>query len=235
MINIVFVALLILYPLLVWVALQQASPRMVAAVMVVALVALAGGALLRAHELLPLLLRRFGVLVVFALVAAAYDDPLALKLLPAFSHLWLLVTFAATLVHGPTVAEQFARSVHEDFPDFLRPYTRGVTVVWCVFFAMNAAIYTWLAIAAPTATWALYTGFGFYVLAFALFAGEYVFHKVHFRYYEDGWTDRIWRRVLPPERSERGRRTLAWQSSRQGGMQSGPAGSTAAARVGAPR
>jgi len=88
--------------------------------------------------------------------------------------------------------------------------------MWCVFFAVNAAIYAWLAVAAPTSTWAFYTGFGCYVLAIGLAVGEYVFHKVTFRFYEDGWDDRLWRRLLPPERSEYGRRILAWQAARRG-------------------
>jgi len=219
----VFAAVLLLsYPVLVWLALQQASPRAVAAVMVAAFAAVAGAALFRTDELLLFLLRRFGVLVVFALMAAAFDDPLALKLLPAFTHLWLLGTFAATLRQGPPFAEHFARRAHGgDLPGFLRPYTRNVTIVWCVFFAINAVVYAWLAVAAPLETWAFYTGFGCYALSFALIAGEYVFHKVHFRYYEDGWTDKIWRRLFPPERSERGRRSLAWQVSRRSGGAAG--------------
>jgi uncharacterized membrane protein len=162
------------------------------------------------------LVRRLGVLLVFALLAVVVDDPLVRKLLPAFAHLWLLVTFARTLRQGPPFAEQFARRAHGgDLPPFLRPYTRNVTIVWCAFFAMNVGIYAWLAVAAPPRTWALYTGFGYYAFIVALVAGEYVFHKIHFRLYEDVWTDRFWRRAFPAERSRRGRRSLAWQASRK--------------------
>jgi len=222
MFKLLAAVLLLSYPVLVWLALHQARPRAVAAVMTAALVAAAGAALLRGDALAALLLRRFGILLVFAILAAAFDDPLALKLLPAFTHLWLLATFASTLGQGPPFAEQFARRAHGgDLPGFLRPYTRNVTIVWCVFFAINAVVYTWLAVAAPLETWAFYTGFGCYALSFALIIGEYVFHKVHFRYYENGWTDRIWRRLFPPERSARGRRSLAWQASRESGALSG--------------
>jgi len=178
MFRVVAAVVLLSYPVLVWLALHPAGPRVL-----------------------------------------ALDDSLALKLLPALTHLWLLGTFGATLRHGPPFAEQFARRAHGgDLPAFLRPYTRNVTILWCVFFASNAVVYTWLAVAAPLDTWAFYTGFGCYVLSFALIAGEYVFHKVHFRYYEDVWTDRFWRRLFPPEDSERGRRSLAWQAARRSGM-----------------
>lgn len=166
---------------------------------------------------LPLLLR-VGVLLVFALLAVSVDDPLVLKLLPAFAHLWLLVTFARTLRQGPPFAEQFARRAHGgDLPPFLESYTRNVTVLWCGFFAMNVAIFAWIAVTVPSEAWALYTGFGYYGCIASLVAGEYVFHKIHFRLYEDVWTDRIWRRLFPPEGSRRGRRSLAWQASRKAG------------------
>ncbi|MFN2425122.1 MAG: septation protein IspZ [Candidatus Binatia bacterium] len=222
MIKVLAAALLFSYPVLVWLALQQASSRAVAAVMVAAVAAAAGAALFRSDELQLFLLRRFAVLGAFGLMAVAFNDPLALKLLPAVTHLWLLGTFAATLRQGPPFAEYFARRAHGgDLPGFLRSYTRNVTIVWCAFFATNAVVYAWLAVAAPLDTWAFYTGFGCYTLSFALIVGEYVFHKVHFRFYEDGWTDKIWRRLFPPERSERGRRSLAWQVSRRSGGAAG--------------
>lgn len=172
------------------------------------------------------LLPRLCLLLVFVLLGFVVDDPLVRKLLPAFAHLWLLVTFARTLRQGPPFAEQFARRAHGgELPPFLRPYTRNVTIVWCAFFAMNVVIHAWLAVSAPSATWALYTGFGFYACVVVLVAGEYIFHKVHFRLYEDVWTDRFWRRVFPPERSRRGRRSLAWQASRRAAACVSPAGS----------
>ncbi|HYC54187.1 MAG TPA: hypothetical protein VEL28_04540 [Candidatus Binatia bacterium] len=216
MINVLVVCLLALYPILMWLALQQASARSIATAIVAFLLAAIVVNFLRTHQLLPLLLRRFGVLVAFALAAFAFDSPLALKLLPVVTQIWLLATFGITLVRGPTLAEHFVRAAHHgELPDFLLPYVRAVTMVWCGFFAFNAVLYTYLALRASTGSWALYTGFGAYLVAAVLIAGEYVFHKAYFRFYEDGWTDRIWRRLLPPERSRNGRRSLAYQASRQ--------------------
>jgi uncharacterized membrane protein len=216
LIAVLLVVLIVLYPILTWIALQHATTRTVAFVPIGVFAILAVAAFFSGEEFLRSAVRRFAVLVLFALAAIAFDDPLGLKLLPAVSHLWLFLMFGATLVKGPPFAEQFVRRAHHgDCPEFLAPYTRLVTAVWCVFFAANAVLYTWLAVAAPTRAWALYTGFGCYVLIFALVAGEYVFHKVWFRYYENGWTDRIWRRICPPERSVNGRRSLAWQQTRR--------------------
>ncbi|HYB99576.1 MAG TPA: hypothetical protein VEC57_10645 [Candidatus Limnocylindrales bacterium] len=207
-------ALLVVYPLLMWAALRQASPRAVATLVVGVVVAVVAAAAVRSRDLLPLVLRRFGVLAVLAVAAVAFNDPLALKLLPVFTHVWLLYVFGSSLLDGPSLVEQLARRAHGGiFPDFLVPYTRKVTIVWCTFFCANVVIYAWLAVAAPTGTWAFYTGFGCYVLTFALAAGEYVHRKVRFRYYEDGWADRIWRRLLPPEGSDVGRRILEWKAA----------------------
>lgn len=174
---------------------------------------LAGG---RASRLVPLLLRRFGLLVAAAIAAAATNHPVALMLLPSLTSLWLLVTFAASLRRGPSVVEQFATAMHDGFPDFLLPYCRKVTWMWCGFFAINAVVGAVLALAASPPIWALYTGVLAYLAVAGLAAGEYVFHKTRFRFYESGWSDRLWRRLCPPERTELGRRTLAWQLAKSG-------------------
>jgi uncharacterized membrane protein len=200
------------YPFLLVTGLDHASARTIGAVLLAALLALtlaSGGS-----RVLPLLLKRFGLLVAVTLAAAATNDPATLKLLPSLTSLWLLATFAASLRGGLSIVEQFASAMHDGFPDFLLPYCRFVTKVWCVFFAGNAAVGAALALAASDEAWAFYTGFLAYVLTGALAAGEYVFHKSRFRYYEDGWMDGVWRRVCPPEATELGRRTLAWQQAR---------------------
>ena len=226
MFGILLALLAIAYPLLVWAALEYASARAVAVGMIALLVAIAVLLKIRSDELVSMLLKRFGVLAIFAAAAAATDDPFALKLVPVVTHVWLFVTFASTLVHGPPFAEQFARRAHHgDLPDFIRPYTRNVTLMWCAFFALNAVVFTALAFTASTDLWAAYTGFWCYVLSFVLIVGEYVFHKARFRYYEDVWTDRlIWRRLLPPERTKQGRETLAFQEMRRRERQAGAAG-----------
>ena len=212
---VVLVAIVATYPFLVVAGLDVANARVVGAVLLgVAVVsALASGG--HASDLVTLLVRRFGLFTLAAVAAAATNHPVALTLLPSLSSLWLLAMFAATLRREPTIVAQFATTMHDGFPDFLLPYCRKVTWLWCIFFAANAGVSAGLAVYAEPATWAWYTGFVAYVLMGLLATGEYVFHKSRFRFYEDGWADRIWKRLLPPEGSALGRRTLAWQVARR--------------------
>lgn len=202
------------YPFLLVAGLDRASARTIGALLLAAAVAAAmatGGATSR---LLPLALKRFGLVILLAAAAAATDHPAALKLLPGLTNLALLATFASSLRNERSLVEQFAVAMHDGFPDFLLPYCRNVTRLWCVFFALNAAAGIALAFLGSDRAWALFTGGVSYALVGALGAGEYVFHKTRFRFYEDGWSDRLWRRAFPPERTALGRRTLEWQRQR---------------------
>ncbi len=218
MLRVVRIALVglavVAYPFLVVTGLAHADARTLGALLLAALLgaALASGG--RASRTVSLLVRRFGLLVAVAVAAAATNHPLALKLVPTLTSLALLATFAASLRREPSIVGQFATAMHEGFPDFLLPYCRKVTWMWCGFFALNATVATVLALHAPDEDWAWYTGFVAYVAVGLLAAGEYVFHKTRFRFYEDGPADRLWRRLFPPERTELGRRTVAWQLER---------------------
>lgn len=214
-------ALVATYPFLLVTGLGHASTRTIAAL----LLALTLAAVLLTRQtrsdLLPLLLRRFGLLVAVTLVAAATNHPFALTLLPSLTSLWLLATFGATLRRGPSIVEQFAVARHDAFPDFLLPYCRKVTVLWCVFFALNAVAGIALAVAAPPEVWAFYTGVLAYLLVVAVALAEYGFRKCRFRFYDGGVADGLWRRLCPPERTVLGRRTLEWQLASARRAQSG--------------
>jgi uncharacterized membrane protein len=220
------VAVFALYPFLVVAGLDHANARTIggALLAVAALAAATSGG--HASDLLVLLVRRFGIFTVVALAAAATNHPVALTLLPSLSSLWLLWMFAASLREDRSIVAQFATTMHDGFPDFLLPYCRNVTIVWCTFFAANALLSAALALFASREVWAWYTGVVAYALMGLLAAGEYVFHKSRFRFYENGWADGIWRRLCPPERTELGRRTLAWQMAHAAGkpanMSEGP-------------
>lgn len=138
-----------------------------------------------------------------------------LLLLPMLVSLYLLATFAWSLRRGPPMIERFARLVEDDLPDFTLPYCRKVTRIWCLFLAGNAAAVLLLAVAAPIAWWAIYTGALAYLLLGLLLAGEFLFRKWWFRYYGDGAADRLLARAFPPERTANGRRSLAYVARRE--------------------
>ena len=113
------------------------------------------------------------------------------------------------------MVERFARAADPDLPDFVIPYCRKVTMVWCVFFVSNAACVVALALRGPVEWWALYTGLIFYLLMGVIVAGEFVTRKIWFRNYESGFADRLFARAFPPEHSANGRRSLAYQEARR--------------------
>jgi len=78
-----------------------------------------------------------------------------------------------SLIIGPPVIERFARLRHPDLPPQGVRYTRNVTRVWCLFFAVNGSIAAALALWGSWAWWTLYNGLISYVLMAALILGEW--------------------------------------------------------------
>ena len=113
--------------------------------------------------------------------------------------------------------ERFARIIEGEMPDFTLPYCRKVTWVWCVFFAANSLAIVLLALAAPLAWWALFTGLVSYLLMGALFSGEFLVRKLWFRQYGNGFLDRALSALFPAEATENGRRSLAYIAARERG------------------
>lgn len=146
------------YPLIVYLCLGHFEPRWLA----VLLVALA--------------LVRLGVgrtaatwgIVAAALVLAAFtwfgNAWMPLKLYPVGVNVFMLGLFGASLAHPPSAVERLARLREPDLPDEAVAYTRRVTQVWCVFFAVNGAVALATAVWASDAVWTLYNGLIAYVL-----------------------------------------------------------------------
>jgi uncharacterized membrane protein len=169
------------YPLLVYYGLVHWSPRRVALVVVAALVVLA---LLRWRGLDRSRVRgALGPLVpavALALVTAATGDARALLAAPVLISLVLFATFAVSLRPGRMpMVERFARLQEGDrLPAHAVPYTRRVTQVWVVFFAINAAVAGALAVFASHEWWALYTGGIAYAIIGTIFAIELVVRRI---------------------------------------------------------
>lgn len=190
---------LLAYPVLVYSALQVASPRAVA----LGTLALVG---LRLALLAP---ARFAAsarafapagiaLAAASLVSYVWNDPLSLLLAPALFNLGLLAAFAASFAAPETTVERLARAQVAELDADERRYCRRVTGLWCVFFAGNAAVSAALALAGTREAWALYNGLVAYVLVGALFAAEYLYRHWRFRRYVGAPTDALLRRIFPP-------------------------------------
>jgi uncharacterized membrane protein len=158
---------------------------------------------------LPYLGALRGGLLLLALVTLASGDERALRAAPAGIQLFLCAVFARSVFEPRSLLERAARLLQPRAPDFVGPYCRAVTAVWAALFAVNAVVLAALVAGGGGSEWTAFAGWGVYALLGALSALEYLFRKAWFRHYGAGPVDRLWARVLPAERTERGRRSLA--------------------------
>jgi len=112
-----------------------------------------------------------------SLGAAFTNDETLLRLYPAGINLAMLALFGLSLHTPPSIAERMARLRRPDLPEAAVRYCRHVTEVWCVFFAVNATISIWSAVAASREVWAFYNGFLVYLVMGALFGGEWLLRR----------------------------------------------------------
>jgi uncharacterized membrane protein len=127
-----------------------------------------------------LMLPLTGLAIICGGLSLILKDHAWLKLYPVGMSLGALLIFALTLYKPPSMIERFARLMEPDLPASGVKWTRKVTVVWCIFFSINALI----ALAtcfAPMKFWVIYNGFISYVLMGILLLGEFILRKRHQR------------------------------------------------------
>ncbi|PTB20513.1 hypothetical protein C9I57_11730 [Trinickia symbiotica] len=120
-----------------------------------------------------------------AAIALTGSEPL-LRFYPVLVNAGMLAVFGATLAGGgPSMIEKFARMRKPDLGARAVRYTRGVTQVWCGFFAANGATAAALAWYGSRAQWALYNGVIAYALIGLLIVGEIAWRRM-FVPHDDG-------------------------------------------------
>lgn len=102
-----------------------------------------------------------------------------LKMYPVLMSVGACFIFASTLIKPPSMIERFARLAEPNLPESGVIWTRKVTIVWCVFFVINALIALWSVLFAPMKIWVIYNGFISYVLMGILLLGEFILRKRH--------------------------------------------------------
>jgi uncharacterized membrane protein len=137
------------------------------------------------------------------------DDRRFLLLIPALIYLMIFQLFWNS-TRGPTsIVEQVALSLVPHAPDFIGPYCRKSTLVWCAFFVANAALIAWLALSGRVAAWQAWTRWQMFVVIGALSLVDFLVRKWWFRYYyHNNWFDRLWSRIFPAENTAMGRRSM---------------------------
>ncbi|WP_110668876.1 hypothetical protein [Salinicola halophilus] len=115
----------------------------------------------------------WGLVALLGLLWLTGGAELGLRLWPVLINLALLALFAHGRRYPPSPIERLARRQEPALPPHAVRYVRGVTTVWCVFFALNAAMALVTALYADLALWSLYNGMIVYALMALLFAGEW--------------------------------------------------------------
>jgi uncharacterized membrane protein len=162
------IALTLSYPLAVWFGQERVQPRILALLLLLV-------ALTRLQTLRVNWAWRWWAVGTLALLTMAVwaNAVLPLKLYPVMVNATLLGVFAYTLMVPPSMVERLARLREPDLPTSAIWYTRRVTQVWCLFFALNGAIALVTTLWASVAVWTIYNGFIAYLLMGFLFAAEY--------------------------------------------------------------
>lgn len=175
LLRIVAMLVTLLFPLALWLGEGRVAPAWLAGLLLLAGLARLPGAA-------PTLATRYwaGGTILLALLAVWSGAALPLKFYPVLMSAAFLGVFAYSLAVPPSVVERWARRSDPMFPSAAVAYTRHVTQVWCLFFAVNGAIALYTALFASLAQWSFYNGFLSYVLMGILFAGEY-FVRYHFK------------------------------------------------------
>jgi len=171
-------AVLISYPLIVYLTLDKVGPALLGIGLILLLI-LRGGLWYRRTPALA-----WGSLGLAAIVVGLLlvdDTAVLLKLYPALINFGLLAICSYTLFFPPSIIERSVRATGVTLNVKSGPYMRKVTMIWCGFFALNGTIAAIIAISASLRIWTLYNGFIAYVMMGTLFTGEYIFRHFYIR------------------------------------------------------
>ncbi|MGE5386491.1 MAG: hypothetical protein ACM3SV_11470 [Betaproteobacteria bacterium] len=165
------------YPALVYFGLMVLEPRVLGALLLLVLLVRHRRDAARfihgmsaAERILPLALVALAIAIV-----AANSEPL-LRFYPALASFGVLLIFASSLLHPPTLVERIARLSDPELPPQAVRYTRRVTQVWCGFLTVNSVV-AFLTVFASRDLWVLWNGLLSYLLMGTLFAGEWLIRR----------------------------------------------------------
>jgi uncharacterized membrane protein len=148
------VPLMLLFPLALWLGEGRVAPAWLAALLL--LVGLA-----RWPNAAAAVATRYwaGGMILLALLAYWSGGLLPLRFYPVLVNGAFLTVFAYSLIVPPSTIERLARLQEPNLPPAAIAYTRRVTQVWCVFFALNGAIALYTALFSSMAQWSFTMAF----------------------------------------------------------------------------
>jgi uncharacterized membrane protein len=159
-------------------------------------------------------------LLLLPALSAATGAELYLRLVPAAIQLGLAALFLHSLRGGGSLFLDAAKSLHPYAPDFIAPYCRKSTGLFAGIFIAQGFGVAWLAFhpGMNEPSWGYATGVLVWIPMLVATVLDWLVRKWWFRYYGPGPIDAVLRRLLPPENTEAGRRSLAYIRKRRAEM-----------------
>jgi uncharacterized membrane protein len=172
-------ALLILYPVFVYLGIRYLGVGSLAAVLI-ALFALRLTTSRGVADFRPSRVQlavACGVGIALALLSVLQRRADAMLYYPALVNAGLLGVFAVSVVRPPTVIERIARLREGPLSAAAVAYTRRVTIAWIVFFACNGTVAFVTARWTSIETWTFYNGAVSYVLIGVMLGVEWLVRR----------------------------------------------------------
>jgi uncharacterized membrane protein len=177
LLNAGLLILTILYPVGIYLGIQYIEPRY----LVLALASLFALRFLlstntssqnKKQQLILLI-----AMAVFTTFVFISNSLIGLRFYPVLVSTVLLSIFSYTLFNPPSMIERLARLTDPNLPDSAIPYTKNVTIVWCLFFIANGSIAVFTSLFSSMEIWSLYNGCISYILMGCIFAIEYLVRR----------------------------------------------------------
>ncbi|GAC13128.1 COG4648 family protein [Aliiglaciecola lipolytica] len=172
LITVLVVLLSISYPFVVYVGLQNFEAKWLLPFLVIML-ALRWFASGQNSERKVILT----TLVLLGCIMFFVGHQVGLKFYPVMMNFSFFVLFAGSLFSSTPIVEKFARIKEPALTPKAIKYTRKVTIVWSIFFALNGTIACLTALFASDELWMLYNGLIAYILMGVLGGSEWLIRQ----------------------------------------------------------
>ncbi len=170
-VNALVILITLAYPVTIYFGSDYLKPQHLALVLVVT-----GLSRMLTSQKKWLTIAASGALLLAALSMVSHSL-LPLKIYPVLVNFTLMSLFLMSLRYPPSMAERFARLQDHNLSPQGVIYTRKVTWLWVIFFALNGGIAFGTAMWASQATWALYTGVISYLLTGLVYGLEWLVRR----------------------------------------------------------
>ena len=178
LLKVVIVIFLLLYPILIYFGLNYFSPSQLGIFFLILFAIRSVFARTRSTSARWQLIFTVTIGGTLAALTWIYNSKEFLLWYPVGLNITFLIIFASSLLFPPSIIERIARTFHKDFPESAIAYTRNVTIVWTIFFAINIFVSGWTVLNGDMEIWTLYNGLISYIIVGILLGAEFVVRKI---------------------------------------------------------